>query len=47
MRLRTLTGWGELSSIRVSNVLNEEKKQQAIPLGAAGMVAATESEEGS
>jgi hypothetical protein len=45
MRLRTLTGWGELSSIRVSNVLNEEKKQQAIPLGAAGMVAATESED--
>jgi hypothetical protein len=31
-----LTGWGKLSSIRVSNVLNEEKKQQAIALGRLG-----------
>jgi hypothetical protein len=31
-----LTGWGKLSSIRVSNVLNDEKKQQAIELGRLG-----------
>ena len=31
-----MNGWGRLSSIPVSNVLNEEKKQQAVALGRLG-----------